>query len=130
AAKVDRHNRPGTGSDRRLDLIRIDLRCLPVRVYEDRNCELEHDDIDGRDESIGRHDHLISRSDSERIQRSVERSGSAGSGNTALRSQYARPLCLKAVGIGTVEPAPALPTEDVAPGLLVVRGDPGPGRER
>jgi hypothetical protein len=71
---MDRHDRLGSAGDRRFDLIDIHAETV-VAIDEDRTGAGLVDGADGGDEGVGGGDHLVTRTETQCLQRDLDRVG-------------------------------------------------------
>ena len=90
-ADVYRQDGSRAGRDGRLDLPRIHLKGLRIRVHKDRQRVLQQNGIDGRHERVDRHDHFVAGSDVQDVQRDEQRTGAVSSGKAMFGAQPVRP---------------------------------------
>ena len=73
SVKVNRHDRLGARSDRRLDRGRIECEVVEFDVGEDRGCARQADRVRGRSEAERRHDDLVAGADADGEEGKVQR---------------------------------------------------------
>ena len=94
AIQMDNDNALGALGDLAFDVIRVDGVAL-IHVAEDGHRTRLHHRERGRDERVGRHDHLIARADAQRRDADVQRSRAVGAGNCHLCAAPLGELVLK-----------------------------------
>ncbi len=94
--------------DRGLHLARVDEEGLRIGVDKDRQRVVHQDGVDRGDESVGRDDHLLARSDAEGTQRGHQRAGAVGRGHAVLGPGHTLVGLLELRNLLPAEPAPAM----------------------
>ena len=105
-AQVHRNDGPGSRRNGGLDLARVHLERLRIRVHENRQRVLPQYHVDRGDKRVRRHQDLVARLDAQPVQAGEQRAGAVGRGQALLGAGQLR--------VGLFEPAhhrpaPAIP---------------------